>query len=51
MNVTNRLSRKSRYKKWGNLYNLHVSFLSYDPKIVEKVHFFNFVLTPAKKSK
>ena len=31
--------------------SFHVPFLSYDPEIVKKVHFFNFVLTSAKKSK
>ena len=43
--------RKSRWKKWCHLCSFHVPFLSYDPEIVKKVHFFNFVLTSAKKSK
>ena len=51
MNFTSRQSRKSRWKKWCHLCSFHVPFLSYDPEIVKKVHFFNFVLTSAKKSK
>ena len=38
-------------EKMGPLCSFHVSFLSYDPWIVEKSAFFNFVLTSAKKSK
>ena len=35
----------------GHFCSFHFLFLSYDPKIIKKVNFFNFVLTLAKKSK
>ena len=41
LNVTNR---------WGHLCSFHVPFLSYDPEIVGKSAFFNFVLILAKRS-
>ena len=36
-------------EKWGHFCSFDFPFLSYDPHIVEKAHFFNFVLTSAKK--
>ena len=43
--------KKKKKKKMDHLYSFQVPFLSYDPEIVKKVHFFNFVLTSAKKYK
>ena len=51
MNVTNSSSGKSRWKKWGHLSSFHVSFVSYGPKIVKKVHFLQLCADLSKKSK